>query len=103
MNASGLLLKPSPRPLASAWVGAGQFSYLAGWPDERLLHAVVRLLAGRSGLPTLDLPDAIRIRRRGDWSFAFNYGDVEYALPVAAARFLLGAPGLAPGDVAIWR
>ena len=86
-----------------AWVRAGKMSYLAGWPDETLLHAVVRLLAGHAELELLELPDFVRVRRRGDMAFAFNYGDADVALPVARARFVLGSPSLAPGDVAIWR
>ena len=86
-----------------AWARAGKMSYLAGWADEILLHGVVRLLAGEAALETLDLPDFVRIRRRGDMVFAFNYGEADVALPVAGARFVLGSQSLAPGDVAIWR
>ena len=57
--------------------------------------------AKAAGLATLDLPAAVRIRRRGDLTFAFNYGDVAWQPPVARG-FLLGGPNVDPQDVAAW-
>jgi beta-galactosidase len=82
----------------------GRF-YLAGWPDEALLHGVVADLLGRvAGLPLTELPDEVRLRRRGDLTFAFNYGDTEWTAPVPdTGRYLLGGPVVAPQGVACWR
>ena len=34
----------------------------------------MRYLATDAGLETLALPESVRLRRRGDFVFAFNYG-----------------------------
>jgi beta-galactosidase len=85
--------------------GQGDRFYLACWPDARLLRAVTReLLGGRAGLPLVDLPEAVRLRHRGDLAFAFNYGDAPWAAPVpAGAPLLIGTQEVAPQDMACWR
>lgn len=55
--------------------------YLARWPDTDLLGSIMRLAAGKAGLETMPLPDDVRIRRRGELTFAFNYGPDEWTLP----------------------
>ncbi len=47
-------------------------------------------------------PTSIRIRRRGDLVFAFNYGSEDWALP-AGAEPVLGEHVLKPQAVAAWR
>jgi beta-galactosidase len=86
-----------------ALVRAGRRSYLACWPDAALLANVMRTIATRAGLATEPLPDGVRLRRRGDLTFAFNYGDDIYLAPAPASRFILGGPRVAPSEVAIWR
>ncbi|MCM2292452.1 beta-galactosidase [Allorhizobium sp. BGMRC 0089] len=76
--------------------------YLACWPDETLLTATLCLLAKRAGLTTLPLPPQIRLRRRGDLTFAFNYGPTSWSIPVSG-NFLIGGPELPPQGVAVWR
>ena len=52
----------------------------------------------------LDLPVGLRIRRRGDISFAFNFNTEEMAVPSPTdARFFLGGPMLEPFGVAAWK
>jgi beta-galactosidase len=82
---------------------SGRWSYLACWPDATLLANVVRGLAQRAGLPVETLPEGVRLRRRGDLTFAFNYGDEVFRAPVSAPQFLLGALEVGPSEVAIWR
>jgi beta-galactosidase len=86
-----------------ALVRAGRWSYLACWPDAALLANVVRGLAKRAGLPIEILPEGVRSRRRGDLTFAFNYGDQVFTTPSPKSRFLLGGPEIGPSDLAIWR
>ncbi|MDI1366098.1 MAG: Beta-galactosidase C-terminal domain [bacterium] len=44
------------------------------------------------------------MRRRGDLTFAFNYGDQPVAAPAPPnARFVLGAQTIAPRDLAVWK
>jgi beta-galactosidase len=86
-----------------ALVRAGRWSYLACWPDAPLLANVLRAIAARAGLGVESLPEGVRLRRRGDLTFAFNYGDEIYVAPAPASRFVLGGRGVGPSEVAIWR
>ncbi|MCM2442236.1 beta-galactosidase [Agrobacterium vitis] len=73
--------------------------YLACWPDADLLNEVIAMLATKAGLHTTDLPDFIRLRRRGDVVFAFNYGTENWNLP-DSAQLLFGERTLRPQDFA---
>jgi beta-galactosidase len=43
-------------------------------------------------------------RRRGGLTFAFNYGEIDWAAPAKdAGRYLLGGPLVPPQGVACWR
>lgn len=81
----------------------GTRSYVAGWPDFTLLTALIEAMATRAHLATTPLPEGVRLRRRGDLIFAFNYGDRAWTAPVDPGRVLLGSATIAPSDVAIWR
>ena len=84
-----------------ALVEAGRYAYLAGWGDAGLLHAAMKRLAAAAGLTTFDLPDGVRLRRRGGLTFAFNYTEPDWPLPEGAVP-RLGPTVLKPGDVAMW-
>jgi beta-galactosidase len=84
-----------------AVIAGGKHVYVAGWPDAALRSALFAWAAKTAGLSTLDLPEGVRIRRRGDLTFAFNYGDVPWTPPVSRG-FLLGGPNVDPQDVAAW-
>ena len=75
--------------------------YLAGWPSPDLLARIMREAAHDAGLATVDLPDGLRLRRRGDLCFAFNYAPEPVRLP-DHADLLLGADPLPPAGVAAW-
>ena len=45
----------------------------------------------------------MRLRRRGNLTFAFNYGDEVFRAPSSGSPFLLGGPEVGPSEVAIWR
>ncbi len=82
----------------------GRLLYVGGWPDAALRAGVMRLAAAQAGLPVLDLPEGVRLRRRGPLTFAFNYGDEPWTVPDAdGAEWLLGGPHLGPQQVACWR
>ncbi|MDF2781376.1 MAG: beta-galactosidase, partial [Geminicoccaceae bacterium] len=86
-----------------ALVQAGRRYYLACWADESLLAALLeRVLTRDAGLQVVPLPPQVRLRRRGDLSFAFNYGPEPWQGP-ARADYLLGGPHLEPQEVACWR
>lgn len=85
-----------------ALTGNDRHHYLACWPDEALLSSTLTLLANKAGLQTLDVPSHIRIRRRGKFTFAFNYGSEAWTIPVSG-DFVLGDQVLKPQDVAVWK
>ncbi|WP_306417876.1 beta-galactosidase [Roseinatronobacter sp. S2] len=58
----------------AALVGTGPLRYLAGWPDDDTLRAILRHLCAGQGIETLDLPDALRTRQAGAQRFWFNHG-----------------------------
>jgi beta-galactosidase len=81
----------------------GRTRYLAGWFSAELQREVLERAARDAGLGTTRLPDAVRVRRRGDWLTAFNYGDTAHELVVPQATWLLGSALLPPHGVAIAR
>ncbi|MCW3796903.1 beta-galactosidase [Sphingomonas sp. BN140010] len=88
------------------WFSHQRFHYLAGWPDQTLMRNVLLSIAEESGLSTKNLPDGLRISRRGVIGVAVNYAPEPLRLPEdvsAGAELLLGDWLLPPGDVAIWR
>lgn len=79
---------------------------LAGWFDDALLRDCLRDSAHAAGLKTHELPDGLRLRRRGKVQFAIHYGPGDALVPAPAdadAQFLLGGPRLGPAEVAAWR
>jgi beta-galactosidase len=103
-------LETSLEPLAAftdggpAWVGDGRWSYLATWPEQPLMDAVVEKLARGAGLFVADLEDGVRMRTRDGVAFAFNYASETRCAPApATARFLIGGQDLPPAGVSAWR
>lgn len=87
----------------AALVRNGKFFYLAGWPDERLMDAVLGPIFGQSGLPWLHLGESLRIRDQGGWRYFFNYGPepVDLGPHCDGFSFRLGSETLEPCGVAI--
>jgi beta-galactosidase len=86
----------------AAFVAKGKRHYLACWPSQDLLTDVMTHLCGKAKLTCMELPEHIRIRRRGALSFAFNYGPEAYTLP-HDRDYVLGSATLAAYDVAAWK
>jgi beta-galactosidase len=86
----------------AALICNGNHHYLACWPDQKLLQSTMGLVAKAAKLKTTPIPEAIRIRRRGDWLFAFNYGNKPWKAPFKG-KLVLGKQTLAPQDLAIWK
>lgn len=82
------------------WFAQGRAHYLAGQVDDGLLRRVIADVAGGAGLAVRDLGPDVRLERRGDLNFLFNYGpdmiDIE---PVP----IIGSNTVPPAGVAIWR
>ncbi|MBD9650069.1 beta-galactosidase [Ensifer sp. ENS09] len=85
-----------------ALTARGNQHYLAGWPDEDLLNATMRLLVDKAGLDATPLPAQVRLRRRGNLTYAFNYGPEVWEVP-EGADVVLGGTFLGPQEVAVWR
>ncbi len=68
--------------------------YLSTWVDEALLDTLVSRMANEAGLKMTPVPRDIRLRRRGDFTYAFNYGPE----PVN-----FEGRTLPPAGVAVWR
>ena len=84
--------------------GDGRWSYLATWPEQPLMDAVVEKLARGAGLFVAHLEDGVRMRSRDGVAFAFNYAPETRRTPAPArARFLIGGPELPPAGVSAWR
>ncbi len=86
-----------------ALVAHGARHYLACWPGADLLEAVLDHLAAAAGLDAKPLPTDLRLRRRGDLHFAFNYGAEPVEVPAPeGATFRLGQRRLPGHDLAAW-
>ena len=97
-------------PLASfveggaAFVSQDHWFYLATWPAEALVDAVIAAVIEDAGLPTMDLKSGVRLTRRADITFAFNFAPTPRQTPAPeGAQFVIGGPLIAPGGVVAWR
>jgi beta-galactosidase len=82
----------------------GKLRYLAAWFSHALHRAVLQQAAHDAGLDTQLLADGLRIRRRGELTFAFNFGAQRMDAPAPAnAVFVLGQAGLNTGEVCVWK
>jgi beta-galactosidase len=89
---------------APAMVRHGKVHYLATLVEDAALDAIVQAMATEAGLETTPLDGVLRIRRRGDLTFAINYGAEAAEAPAPGhAVFLLGSRTVAPRDLSIWR
>ena len=60
------------------------------------------LLCRKAGLPTIELPAEVRLRRRGDLAFAFNYGDTPWPAPFTGEP-VIGTQSVGARGFAVWR
>lgn len=88
---------PAVTRRAGAW-------YLACWPQEALMDAVIGDFCQAAGLEILAPLGDLRLRRRGQVRFAFNYGPGPVTVPLPdGVRPLLGGRQLAAAGVAAWQ
>lgn len=85
-----------------ALVAKNKHHYLACWPDDALLEKLMQMITKVAKLKTLKLPPHIRLRRRGNLVFAFNYGPKAWALP-KGVKPLIGKSQLSAQDFAVWK
>ncbi len=84
-----------------ALVAKANVRYLACWPDAALLADAMRSACADAGLETLDLPDYIRLRRRGAVTFAFNYGGPAWTCP-EGVTLVVGNGSVGQHDLGAW-
>ncbi|MCS7241965.1 beta-galactosidase [Candidatus Caldatribacterium sp.] len=88
----------------SAVIAYGNLFYLAFWPQKHFLLDFFEDLAQQVKLSPVRLPEGVRLRRRGDLVFAFNYAPEDREIPAPDhATFILGKKVLPPHEVAVWR
>lgn len=78
--------------------------YIASLTDDAFLKALFAGLCDEAAITTVELDPMVRLQRRGDITFAFNYGDEPRAAPAEpGARFILGGPSIQAHGVSAWR
>ncbi len=83
-----------------ALLGNDNFFYLACWPYSGVLRMLMELLCRKAGLSMIELPEGVRLRRRGDLIFAFNYGETSWPF---GGEPLIGGASVAPRSFNVWR
>jgi beta-galactosidase len=86
----------------AAFTAKGKHHYLACVPDEKLLASVMGHVCKNADLKTVKLPAHIRLRKRGDLMFAFNYGNTAW-MARAGTKMVLGKRSIAPQSLGIWK
>jgi beta-galactosidase len=59
----------------------GHARYCAIWPDRALLRLLVERMGSEAGVPLLDCPEGIRVRRTATHAFTFNYAAASVFVP----------------------
>jgi beta-galactosidase len=81
---------------------SGNRRYLAAWPEQDVLAVVLQAAARQAGIKIANLPDGLRIRRKGSHIFAFNYSTGTVTIPDdIAGQTILGQRKLAAAGVAV--
>ena len=88
---------------AGVWYQQGRIHYLTGGVSSALLNRVMREVLGQANVPLLKMPQGVRVRRRGNLCFAFNYTSEERPTPCGDGELLLGDRTMMPAEVAAWR
>ena len=88
----------------TALAQCGRFHSAATWLEDAAWRRWLGDIARTAGLHTHDLPETLRINRRGNtvWAFNFDAQPVHFT-PGEAATPVLGDAQVAPYGVAIWR
>ena len=89
---------------APAAVRADRSLYLATLTDDAFLTNVLVDLCAEADVQITPLPSTLRLRRRGELTFAFNLDSVSARAPApAGAEFVIGGSDIEPYGVAVWR
>jgi beta-galactosidase len=89
---------------APAAVRSGRSLYLATLTDDAFVKDILVDLCAEAGVAITLLPPTLRLRRRGDLTFAFNLADTSARAPAPErAQFVIGSAEIEPFGVAVWR
>ncbi len=89
---------------APAAVRSGNVLYLATLTDDAFLAACFGDLCAEAGIVTQTLPDTLRVKRRGDLTFAFNFADISVNAPAPAdVQYVIGGSEVPAFGVSVWR
>jgi beta-galactosidase len=89
---------------APAMVRAGRVTYLATLTNDDLLSALFLDLCSEVGIVTMTLPPTMRVKRRGDLTFAFNFAaDAADAPASNGAKYVIGGAVIPGFGLAVWR
>jgi beta-galactosidase len=89
---------------APAAVRSGRSVYLATLTDDACVKNMLVDLCAEAGVAITLLPPTLRLRRRGDLTFAFNLAETHAHAPAPdGAIFVIGSPEIEPFGVAVWR
>ena len=87
-----------------ALVRHGRAHYLATLTDDDFLTAFFTSLCAEADIAVTPLSGSLRLRRRGNLTFAINYGATTAIAPAPdGANFILGSRSIDAHDLAIWR
>ncbi|MEM9334720.1 MAG: beta-galactosidase [Pseudomonadota bacterium] len=88
----------------AAAVRKDRFTYIATLSCRGFLEHLFRSSCDELGIETSQPSSALRLRQRGRYQFALNYGSTTAELPLNDDDTLLvGRQPLSPHDVAVWR
>lgn len=89
---------------APAAVRSDRTVYLATLTDDDFLKSLLVDLCAEANIAITPLPPTLRLRRRGDLTFAFNLAsEIARAPAPAGANYVIGGTEIEPYGVAVWR
>ena len=81
-----------------------RFIYMATLTDSEFLREFFMTQCAAASIKTYSFGPDIRVCRRGELMFAFNYSDREQELPLeTSSEILLGDTVIKPRDITVWR
>jgi beta-galactosidase len=89
---------------SAAAARSGRSVYLATLTDDAFVKNLLVDLCAEAGVAITPLPPTLRLRRRGDLTFAFNLAETHAHAPAPiGAVFVIGGAEIEPFGVAVWR
>ncbi|SPB14658.1 glycoside hydrolase, family 42-like protein [Caballeronia novacaledonica] len=87
-----------------AYVRHGSTHYFASLFDDRLTQTLFADIANQAGLTPTPLGDDLRISRRGNLTYVFNYSNAPYTIEdIADERFVIASREVEPQGVAAYK